>query len=196
MPGYSSTYPDQLGRMELVVPRFQRNVVWDAEQQRAYAQAVFDCALLASPIVIWEPRGPLERRLVIDGLQRLTALDVPLTRDDGAAHPRAPLALNVLTGRVEVAPAEPPRFTLRDIATGRYQFMAPLYDLGDRALIEAVHCAIVVSQRARLVLLTVEGSADDAIAVMRGVNQPGVPYDLDELAANLRATAAEYGATI
>ena len=45
----------------------------------------------------------------------------------------------------------------------------------------------------RLVVVEVEGSAEDAIEAMIGLNRPGVVYDLDELRSNIHATAAEYG---
>ena len=181
--------PGYLTRRVLTVPRFQRLVVWTPAQQVAYVQALFDGLVSTSPIVIWERRF---KHLVIDGLQRLTALDLPMVRDDGEEHPRSYMAVDCYTGRALVArDPEFPVIPIRRFTVDRMESYWMLRALGDEAF-DAAMAAEKTFERIELTYTVLEGSAAVAFQVMRGINQPGVRFDLDELAANLRACEQEY----
>lgn len=174
--------------LDLRLPRFQRQVVWSVEQQQAFAQAVFDGVVLPTPIVIWRPRNTLDH-FVIDGQQRLTALDVPLTRAD-SPQPRQPLALDVLAGRIVIDDKPTaPRYRLRDIADfiAHRRLWLDLWKGHDDEVADAVSHAYAALNATRLHFLTIEGSAADAYDTMRALNTPGVPYDLRALEAALAA---------
>lgn len=181
--------PGYLVRRGLDVPRFQRDVVWTPAQQVAYVQAVVDGRLITSPIVIWDLG---RRHLVLDGLQRLTALDLPMVRDDGADHPRSFMAIDARTGKVRIAQdPEFPLIPVRWFLVDRPRISALLRVLDD-ADFEAAVAAETVFADADLSYTTIEGSAEVAFDAMRGVNHPGVVYDLSDLEANLQRCEKEY----
>lgn len=181
--------PGYLVRRGLDVPRFQRDVVWSRSQQTAYVQAIVDGRMLTAPIVIWDLG---RRHLVLDGLQRLTALDLPMTRDDGETHPRSHVAINARTGKVRIAQdPEFPLIPVRWFFADRPRISALLRALND-ADFEAAVAAETVCADADLSYTTIEGAAEVAFDAMRGLNHPGVVYDLSELEANLLRYEKEY----
>lgn len=181
-----------IGARQLRIPRFQRDVVWDVERQRGFAEAYIGQRITTSPIVWWTPVGRREH-ILLDGLQRLTALDVPMTRDDGAAQVRSSVALDVFTQKVVDFADRPGVFSFRVLGNLRRLFDALYGHPPGSPIIHAAIEAIDLLRSNRLVVVEVEGSAEDAIEAMIGLNRPGVIYDLDELRANIHATAAEYG---
>ncbi len=171
------------------LPPFQRQAVWTPEQQVAFCCSVWQGRPIAPILIATYGFLATERVYVIDGQQRLTALDVHLVRTDGSANPRSHAYFDLDTGTWSTNRGLL-GVTMRHAAsanTSAYDELGLAYATEDYATMQKLAYASMRVGSVQLVIYTLDNpSAADLVAAYRSINHPGVPInpaDLDALVA-------------
>lgn len=170
------------------LPPFQRKIVWSAEQQVAYCNAVFQ-SLPTAMFLIWERHVDGRRvHVVLDGQQRLTALGAQVVRSDGTENEPTAARFDLASGRFGVGP-----FRWNQTATDLARFNFSHHIDTERQLEasadpDAIYWhhriyaySILSSAQVCHYLLPSHTPISDVIAAFRSINRPGVSFSEAEV---------------
>lgn len=170
------------------LPRFQRGQAWTPEQQIALCDALWMRQAIAPIVVFQRIVHGAERRFLLDGQQRITALGGRVIRADGTQNTPTSAHLDLETGRWVVGQvAGQPPTTVGDLANLDLDVWMPRRDTPptqDRIL-RLGWAASSRMGRADLVVYQLSSYAThaDLVRFFRWWNTPGVQLTPDEVDA-------------
>lgn len=187
---YATSLLEDRGPIVYHLPPWQRGQVWSSEQQVAFCEALWS-GVPTAPLLIWlRGYGADRRQVVLDGQQRLSAMNARLLRADETFNAPSAAHLDLETGRWQVGPAEGhPPITMYELADLRWAIDKDITDRTSQ-LVAAAHM-----RRAPMVVYEIqpEIGVDDAIAIFRAWNRPGTPIPPDEVEELIRTADQSWG---
>lgn len=205
-------YPHMMSVGEIVrdttlfrLPPFQRKPKWTPEQQVAFCKTVWE-GRPCQPLLLWQRNvdanadRPLNGQsggrtagyntYVIDGQQRLMALDAAVRRHDGSPNQRSSAYFNLDTGEWGTEPG-PNRGTMAELLAHDSKFYTMLRSEDAEAwriLMYRAHFENRVGG-VQLVTYTLDRvtNPEDVAAAFRSINHPGTPIPPEDIEVLLDA---------